>query len=302
MIDNETLIAALKKTVSYLKREIFTAELARKALVFIFQNDKIKGAYTFSLPSGWTCPGAVQCLAKANRETGKLTHGPEQVYRCFSASQEAIYPPVRLIRWHNFELLKQAKELQKLVDLITASLPQDAKRIRVHVAGDFYNQTYFDAWMLVAEAHPEILFYAYTKSANFWANRIPEIPANFKLNSSVGGRFDEMAKGYGFKTVQVVNAEADAAALGLEIDEDDSHAWAQDKSFALLVHGTQPPGSAASKSWSAQLKEIKKANAALPAKIKRAVRPLTVAGLTAQIIRLAARLAKILLTPEYVVA
>jgi hypothetical protein len=88
----------------------------------------------------------------------------------------------------------------------------------------------------------------------------------------------------------------------LEIDEDDSHAWAQDESFALLVHGTQPPGSAASKSWSAQLKEIKKANAALPAKIKRTVQSPTVAGLTAQIVRLAARLAKILLTPEYIVA
>jgi len=301
MIDNETLIAALKKTVAHLKREIFTAELARKPLVLGFENAKIKDAYTFSLPSGWTCPGATLCLAKVNRETGKLTDGPEAKIRCFSASQEAVYPTVRLIRWHNFDRLKQAKTKASLVNLILKSIPADAKRIRVHVAGDFFKQDYFDAWMAVAQAKPEILFYAYTKSVPFWVNRLTTIPDNFKLNASLGSRWDRIAEANELKSAKIVFSETEADNLGLEIDHDDSHAWAQDNSFALLVHGTQAPGSDAGKSWSAQLKEIKKINAAQPAKIKRAVRPPTVASLTAQIVRLSARLAKILLTPEYVV-
>jgi hypothetical protein len=42
----------------------------------------------------------------------------------------------------------------------------------------------------------------------------------------------------------VVNTEEEAEELGLEIDHDDSHCFG-DKSFALLVHGTQPKGSIA---------------------------------------------------------
>jgi hypothetical protein len=40
----------------------------------------------------------------------------------------------------------------------------------------------------------------------------------------------------------VVKDDAEAAALGLEVDHDDSHCFG-DKPFALLVHGTQPKGS-----------------------------------------------------------
>ena len=31
--------------------------------------------YTISLPSGYTCPFAVDCLSKADRITGKITDG-----------------------------------------------------------------------------------------------------------------------------------------------------------------------------------------------------------------------------------
>jgi len=295
------LLESLKQTVSHLKREIFTAELKRKPLVFSFENAKIKDAYTFSLPSGWTCPGATMCLAKVGRESGKLTDGPNATVRCFSASQEAVYPTVRMIRWHNFDRLKQAGGSAGLAGLILESLPADAKRIRVHVSGDFFNQAYFNAWMIVAEAKPDVTFYAYTKSVPFWVNRLGNIPVNFKLNASVGSRWDSLAEDAELKSAKIVFSEIEAEALGLEIDEDDSHAWAQDESFALLVHGTQAPGSEAGKSWSKQIAEIKKTNAALPKKIKRTVPPLTVAYLTAQIVRLAVRLAGILATPEYVV-
>jgi len=295
------LIEALKLTVGHLKREIFTAELARKPLVFSFENAKIKDAYTFSLPSGWTCPGATMCLAKVGRESGKLTDGPEATVRCFSASQEAVYPTVRQIRWHNFDRLKAAQDSVSLANLILESLPADAKRVRVHVSGDFFSQAYFNAWMTVAAAKPAVIFYAYTKSVPFWVGRQATIPANFKLNASVGSRWDMLAAAAGLKSAKIVFSEMEAETLGLEIDHDDSHAWAQEDSFALLVHGVQKTGTEASKSWNKQLAAIKKTNAALPKKIKRTVLPPTVAYLTAQIVRLSARLAAILATPEYIV-
>ena len=49
------------------------------------------------------------------------------------------------------------------------------------------------------------------------------------------------------KYAKVVFSEEEAAELGLEIDHDDSHAYGGDKSFALLIHGTQPSDTMAAK-------------------------------------------------------
>jgi hypothetical protein len=43
----------------------------------------------------------------------------------------------------------------------------------------------------------------------------------------------------------------EARELGLEIDHDDSHAYASDKSFALLLHGSQRKETPAAKAMSA---------------------------------------------------
>jgi hypothetical protein len=54
----------------------------------------------------------------------------------------------------------------------------------------------------------------------------------------------------------VVYSEQEAIDKGLEIDHDDTHAAFGKDNFALLIHGTQPAGSAASKA----LQVIKRAN------------------------------------------
>ena len=57
---------------------------------------------------------------------------------------------------------------------------------------------------------------------------------------------------YGLKEARVVFSESEAAELGLAIDHDDSHAVENNgQSFALLLHGTQPAGSEASKALQA---------------------------------------------------
>ena len=112
---------------------------------------------TFTLPSGFTCPGALECLSKANRETGKITDGPKTEFRCFQASAEALYPSLRNMVWNNFNVLtsgaaKKMDDLQ-LASLIEASLPK-FDILRVHVGGDFFSQKYFDAWLEVARRNP----------------------------------------------------------------------------------------------------------------------------------------------------
>lgn len=206
-----------------------------------------KDIFTFSLPSGYTCPGAKDCLAKANVETGRIVDGPHQKYRCFSATDETR-PSVRKARWHNFYLLTACPDTASMVKLIEMSMPKQANKIRIHVGGDFFSQTYFDAWLTVSERHPDIMFYAYTKSVHFVRERWERVQRskNFKLTSSSGGKFDHVAEELGMIRAEVVLHPEEAEAKGLEIDHDDSHAYENIASFALLIHGTQPKGSAAS--------------------------------------------------------
>lgn len=200
--------------------------------------------HTFSLPAGHTCPGALHCLASADRATGRITDGAAQQYRCFSATDEARLPSVRESRWRNFELLRAARTREGMAALITQSLPRRAKVVRIHVGGDFFSEAYFLAWTDVARARADVRFYAYTKSLHLWRRLQEFVPDNLILTASLGGRFDGSARG--LKTAQVVFAPEQAAALGLEIDHDDSHAYRGKDSFALLLHGTQAAGTSAS--------------------------------------------------------
>jgi len=221
-------------------------------------NSKLgENIFTISLLSGWSCPFASDCLSKVHvdNETGKkkLKDGKDTKFRCFSASQEVMYTNVYDSRKHNFDLLRK-KNTADMVKIIKDSLPKKATIIRIHVGGDFFNQSYFDAWLQVAKETPNVLFYAYTKALPFWIARINDIPKNLKLNASKGGLRDDLIKKHNLKEAVVVYSEKQAEELGLEIDHDDTHAYKKEGSFALLIHGSQPAGSEASNA----LKELKK--------------------------------------------
>jgi Gene product 88 len=206
--------------------------------------------YTFSLPAGHSCPGALKCLAKADQQTGKLQDGPSQSFRCFAAGDESRYPNVRRLRWHNFDSLK-GKTREEMAALVLESLPTDANIVRLHVSGDFFSDAYFLAWMDVARAKPETLFYTYTKSLPIWLHHRPSVPPNFKLTASEGGKHDELIESESLKFAKVLFSIEEAQELGFEIDHDDSHAYASDKSFGLLLHGKQRKESPAAKAMSA---------------------------------------------------
>lgn len=206
-----------------------------------------KNIYSVSLPSGWACPFADKCLSKADPVTGKLTDGKNNEFRCFSATQENIFPQTREQRQHNFDLLRAAKTIEGMAQLIMKSIPAKAGIIRIHVAGDFFSQTYFDAWMQVAEKMPHIVFYGYTKSLPYLVARLGQMPSNFRLTASKGGRQDELIAKHNLKYAQVVYSYAEARKLKMPIDHDDSYAIKNRRSFALIIHGTQPQKSEAGK-------------------------------------------------------
>lgn len=196
-----------------------------------------KNGYTFSLPAGWSCPFAHDCLAKADEETGKISVGVNTKFKCFSASSEAIFPATRRQRHYNFKMIKASRNMK---GLILKSIPQNAGIVRVHVAGDFYSEAYFKAWMEVARLKPSVIFYGYTKSVRYLVKYKSMMPKNFRFVASWGGSEDHLILEHGLKSAYVVYHPEEAESLGLEIDHDDSKAIAADKkSFALLIHGKQ---------------------------------------------------------------
>ncbi len=202
---------------------------------------------TFSLPAGHSCPGARECLSKADPDTGKIKDGIHNKFRCFAASAESVFTNVRNQRWHNFDLLLEAGGADGMSQLILDSLPKELYAVRIHVSGDFFSQAYFDAWLQVAAARPKVEFYAYTKSLKFWHARKDKIPKNLRLVASAGGKFDAMIESEDLPNAQVVFHPDEAEMLGLKVDHDDSQARDHSvQKFALLIHGQQAAGSDAS--------------------------------------------------------
>lgn len=221
-------------------------------LTFSKGNAKLdKKIYIFSLPAGWSCPGAHECKSKAvvTKDGVRIKDGPNTKFRCYAASQEVLFSKTYEARQRNFAALR-GKRKGRLIEIIQSSLPKKAKTVRLHASGDFYSQTYFDAWMEIAKRNPSTIFYAYTKSLPFWVKRKDIIPDNLVLTASFGGKHDGLIDKHNLRYAKVVFSEAEAQALSLEIDHDDSHAMKPGKSFALLLHGVQPKGSPAASALS----------------------------------------------------
>ena len=215
-----------------------------------YLTDKRK-VYSFDLISGWSCPQAKDCLSKVVQigKSRKVKDGKDCQFRCFSASQEATFPSAYNKRKRNFDALRSLKSAGEMGRVIAEAMPKNLGICRIHVAGDFFNEEYFRAWQAVAYANPTRLFYAYTKSLNYWVKLRDYLPSNFVLTASRGGRLDHLIDEHNLRESKVVFSEAEADALGYEIDHTDEHAAIpeiRNESFALLIHGVQPKGSKAS--------------------------------------------------------
>lgn len=194
----------------------------------------VSRAFQISLPAGYTCLGAKDCLTFAHPKTGKITDGCNQRFRCFAASGEARLPTVREHRWRNFHSLRIASNLGlPLAETILSGVPDKALLVRVHDAGDFFIPEYWAAVCQVARAMPDCIFYGYTKTR--LDQRLK--PSNMRFVWSDGSK---QRKPDSLFTAFVVRSEAEAKQRGLPIDTDDTHAVRADRDFALIIHGPQP--------------------------------------------------------------
>lgn len=211
--------------------------------------------YSLDLPAGWSCPGSHNCHSKVVVQPDgkrKIKDGRYTQFRCFSASQEALFPAVYKRRQQNWAALRACRGADSCKRLILACLPPKCKVLRYHVSGDFFKRTYFEGAYLAAKERPDVLFYAYTKSLHFLCNlpllgsNLPNgvLLPNFLVTASRGGKFDYLIDPLGIRAATVVFSEDGAGEL--PIDHTDDHAATIGGSFALLLHGVQPKNSKAS--------------------------------------------------------
>jgi ferredoxin len=136
-------------------------------------------ANTFGLPSGknYSCPGETAICAKV----------------CYAGKLEKIYKGVKTVLLHNWELLKDADQLtmESLLSDMVADFVKDcdkrsAERLfRIHWDGDFFNDTYTNAWRNVINNNPNIQFWVYTrvKSAAIILKGIPNLSLYYSADA-----------------------------------------------------------------------------------------------------------------------
>jgi hypothetical protein len=127
--------------------------------------------------------------------------------------------------------------------IVTEVRKKRVNRVRIHDAGDFYDYDYMWKWKRIAEACPDVEFYAYTKMVQmFKGTRLPD---NLTIIFSYGGKQDSDIEPSRDRHSQVFATKEDLEAAGyIDASKDDSLALAKhNHRVGLVYHGAK------SKEW-----------------------------------------------------
>ena len=84
--------------------------------------------------------------------------------------------------------------------------------VRIHDSGDFYSPAYLNKWIDIAKALPNVRFYAYTKSHDFF--RSITLPDNFDITYSIGSKLDHKLNKVTEKHAEIFNSVKELKKAG----------------------------------------------------------------------------------------
>ena len=163
-------------------------------------------ANTFGLPAGkeYSCPGQTETCAKV----------------CYAGKLEKIYKGVRNVLLSNWEQLKDAdhETMVSLIDEMIVEFKKDCdkrnaeKLFRIHWDGDFFNDTYTQAWKTVILNHTDIQFWVYTRveSAALMLNGIDNLSLYYSTDKDNKDTAVKLNKAEGIRLAYL----ADTFAIG----------------------------------------------------------------------------------------
>ena len=170
-------------------------------------------ANTFGLPAGkaYSCPGATTVCETV----------------CYAGKLEKVFPAVKKNLLHNWELLKDADLdtmqvlLSEMIDefIIDCNKRNAPKLFRIHWDGDFFNDTYTQAWKNVILNNTDIQFWVYTrvKSAALILKGIKNLSLYYSTDSENKDTGVELKTDHGIKLAYLAKnfliGQADLKAL-----------------------------------------------------------------------------------------
>ena len=165
-----------------------------------------------------TCPQAGACAAV-----------------CYARQGMYIMPNVKSTREFNLKIAREnIHEFIRMADQDLSGMSETL--IRIHDSGDFFSQTYLDAWIFLARKHPEKKFYAYTKSLHL---NFTGLPSNFKVTQSEGGKLDsQIDKSKSHSRIFTSDADRRKAGYG-DGSNTDTLAIRGAIKIGLVYHGTR---------------------------------------------------------------
>lgn len=163
-----------------------------------------------------TCPGALACRGVCYAKQGRLA-----------------MPAAVKVRRDN---LDAAMSPDFIFDVLAALNASKADTVRIHDSGDFFSQSYLDAWLAIATLRPDVVFYAYTKSLHL---DFSKAPPNMQITQSLGGRYDaDLDPDFPHSRIFSTHAAREAAGY-VDGNVDDSPAIQGLVQIGLVYHGTR---------------------------------------------------------------
>jgi hypothetical protein len=148
-----------------------------------------------------TCPSAKECKKFCYARKGSFTQYPKN-----------NLPRSRMLSFIINEPKKFIEKMVNQIKLVSAKAKKSGKKLffRWHDSGDWFSPTYAKMAFHIATETPDVLHYAYTKQVSMMkSGEAGELPPNFIMNYSYGGKNDELIDKTQDKFSYVIKPEED---------------------------------------------------------------------------------------------
>lgn len=198
---------------------------------------------SFDLLAGYTCPAANICKSFAKH--GRVELGENAQFVCYAARTEAIYRNSYNAHKANLQFVNSHTTEEIASALVHDITVLKLGIVRIHASGDLYNLKYAKAWILAAQALPDVLFFGYTKIYQMYRLMTDCNISNLSFAFSMGSLDDMFVKDQDV-TCTVITSQEQALSFPHDIicgnHKDpaeysiDFHYICNRKSFGIALH------------------------------------------------------------------